>query len=147
MTADTVRGLYRAILSGWNERDAPAMAACFSDQALMIGFDGSLVEGRAAIEQHLAPIFVDHPTARFVEIVRSVRDLAEVAILHADVGMVVPGKSEIMPGRNARQTLVARQVGGLWLAELFQNTPAALQMDPEASGKLTAELSAANAGR
>jgi uncharacterized protein (TIGR02246 family) len=142
-----VRELYLAILAGWNARDAKAMAACFSDEGVLIGFDGSLVEGHAAILSHLEPIFADHPTARFVEIVRSVRDLGEVAILRADVGMVPPGKSDIMPERNARQTLVARQTGGRWLVELFQNTPAAPHQDSEASQALTAQLSATLASR
>jgi uncharacterized protein (TIGR02246 family) len=124
-TEASVRDLYLTILSGWNNRDAKAMAACFSDEGTLIGFDGSLVEGHAAILSHLEPIFADHPTGRFIEIVRSVRDLGGVALLRADAGIVPAAATQIKPELNARQTLVARQTGGRWLAELFQNTPAA----------------------
>ena len=146
-TEASVRELYLAILNGWNNRDAKAMAACLSSEALLIGFDGSVVEGHAAILDHLERIFADHPTAPFVEIVRGVRDLGEVAILRADVGMVPPGKTEIMPDRNARQTLVARRAGNRWLVELFQNTPVALHMDPDAGRRLTDQLNAAHSSR
>jgi uncharacterized protein (TIGR02246 family) len=147
-TEASVRELYLTILSGWNNRDAKAMAACFADEGTMIGFDGSLVEGHAAILSHLEPIFADHPTGRFIEIVRSVRDLGGgVAILRADAGIVPASATQIKPELNARQTLVARQIGGRWLAELFQNTPAALHMDPDAGRALTAQLSATYSNR
>ncbi|WP_295808779.1 SgcJ/EcaC family oxidoreductase [uncultured Nitratireductor sp.] len=140
---DEIHALYLRLLQGWNERKANAMAECFSSEGVMIGFDGSLAEGRTAIEKHLTPIFADHPTAPFVAIVRSMRKIGSAGILRADVGMVPPGGTEINPAANARQTLVAVQKAGQWQVDLFQNTPAALHWDQEESASLSAELNAA----
>jgi uncharacterized protein (TIGR02246 family) len=140
MMASNARELYLTLIAAWNNRDAAAMAACFSDEATMIGFDGSMVQGRRAIEDHLAPIFTDHPTAAFVTIIRRERNIDTSILLSADVGMIAPGKTQVMPDRNARQTLLARPHGGGWVVELFQNTPAALDQDPKERERLVKEL-------
>src|ERR1044072_7076356 len=74
--------------------------------------------------------------------VREVRMLREgAAILRAVAGMVPPGKMDLMPERNAIQTVVAsRQPTGEWKVEVFHNTPARFDGRPELSEKLTAEL-------
>ncbi|HEX6872886.1 MAG TPA: SgcJ/EcaC family oxidoreductase, partial [Micromonosporaceae bacterium] len=111
MSADpvglAVRQLYARLLGAWNQRDATAMAACFAPEATMIGYDGSVATGEQ-IEAHLAPIFSDHPTARYVAKVREVRALGpEVALLRAIVGMIPPGSEELNPAVNAHQTVIA----------------------------------------
>jgi uncharacterized protein (TIGR02246 family) len=141
--ASSARELYVTLIAAWNNRDARAMAACFSDEATMIGFDGSLVQGRQAIEDHLTPIFADHPTAAFVAIVRRERAIDTSVLLSADVGMIPPGKREVMPDRNARQSLLATPRGAVWLVELFQNTPAALDQDAKERERLVSELNEA----
>jgi uncharacterized protein (TIGR02246 family) len=142
-SADDVRALYLRLLQGWNDRDAEAMAACFSGDAIMIGFDGSLAEDRDTIRGHLAPIFADHPTAAYVAIIRSTRRTGDTGILLADVGMVPPGATAINPAANARQTLVAAETDGQVQIELFQTTPAALHWDEAGREALSAELNAA----
>lgn len=71
-------------------------------------------------------------------------------ILLADVGMVPPGRSELVPETMARQTLVATQrpgytghTAGEVRIALFQNTPTALHMDPAYRAALFEELTAA----
>jgi uncharacterized protein (TIGR02246 family) len=135
-----MRDLYIRLLTGWNDRDAGAMAACFSEHATMIGFDGSLAIGRRGIEAHLAPIFRDHPTAAFVTLIREVRPIGDAMLLRADVGMVPPGKSEIRPETNARQVAVAHAGASGLVLELFQSTPAALHADEAGQRQLTEEL-------
>jgi uncharacterized protein (TIGR02246 family) len=133
--------LHRDLLDAWNRRDASGMAAFFVEDGGLIGFDGSHVEGRAMIEDHLRPIFADHPTAAFVGKVRRVARIAEdVAHLTAIVGMVPPGKSDIKPEVNAIQTLLARREKEHWRVCFFQNTPAAFHGRPEESETLTDEL-------
>lgn len=79
-----------------------------------------MVDGSAAIEQHLAPIFADHPTGAFVAIVRGVTLLAsDVALLRAIAGMVAPGASDLNPAVNAIQTLVAAKQEDRWRIALF----------------------------
>lgn len=139
---DAVEALYRRLLGAWNARDARAMAALYASHGSQVGFDGGTANGRAEIEALLTPIFKDHPTARFVAKVREIRKLGpDVALLRAVAGMVPPGKQELMPDRNAIQTLVASRTTGEWQVEMFHNTPARFDGQPELARQLTEELS------
>jgi uncharacterized protein (TIGR02246 family) len=136
-----VRAQYRELLEAWNRRSAADFAALFDENGCQVGFDGSMVEGPAAIEAHLAQIFADHPTSAYVGKIRSVRLLApEVAVLRAVSGMVPPGQSDLNPAVNTVQTLVAVQRGGEWRIVLFQNTPAQFHGRPDLAQQLTDEL-------
>lgn len=138
-----VRGLYAALLDRWNRRDAAGMAGLFAEAGHLVGYDGSEVNGRAAIAGHLAPIFADHPTPAYVGKVREMRFLTpDVAVLRAVAGLVPAGTADINPALNAVQSLVAARHDGQWRVELYQNTPAAFHGRPEESAALTAELRA-----
>ncbi len=143
-TEESVQGLYRELLDAWNGRDAQRMAGLYAKAGSQVGFDGSTANGPAEIEALLAPIFKDHPTARFVAKVREVRMLGEdAALLRAVAGMIPPGKDDIMPERNAIQTMVASHArDGRWRVEMFHNTPARFDGRPELAQELTAELRA-----
>jgi uncharacterized protein (TIGR02246 family) len=133
--------LYQQLLLSWNRRDAEAFAALFEKDAISIGFDGSPMYGQVEIATIIRQIFTDHVTATYVGKVRDVRFLtSEVAVLHAVVGMVPPGKSDINPAVNAMQTLVAVKRDGQWHITQFQNTPAQFHGRPELSEALTEEL-------
>ena len=136
-----VGALYQQLLESWNQRDAAAYAALFAEDASVVGFDGSQMNGRAEIATQIGQIFADHPTSTYIGNVREVRLLTtEVAILRAVVGMVPPGKSDINPEVNAIQSLVATQQQGTWRIALFQNTPAQFHGRPELARQLTDEL-------
>jgi uncharacterized protein (TIGR02246 family) len=135
------RSLYDGLLDAWNRQNAEQFARLFEDDAVVIGFDGSLMIGRDAILEELGRIFADHPTARYVAKVREVRVLADgVVLLRAVVGMVPPGASDINPTTNAHQTLIARGGTGEWRIAHFQNTPAQFHGRPELAEALTDEL-------
>jgi uncharacterized protein (TIGR02246 family) len=136
-----IRLLYEQILIAWNQQDAAAMAARFEEDGNIVGFDGSQANSRAAIEDHLRPIFADHPTAAYVAIVREIRMLGrDVGLLRAVVGMIPPNSDDINPAGNTIQTLVAIQNADGWQAALFQSTPAAWHGRPQDSADLTEEL-------
>jgi uncharacterized protein (TIGR02246 family) len=136
-----VGAVYRELLEAWNRRDASAYAALFSAAAHVIGFDGSQMDGRTAIEQELTRIFKDHPTGRYVGKPRGVEAIGEgVALLRAVAGIVPAGKDDLAPPLNAVQTLLARQEAGRWKILLFHTTPAQFHGRPEAVEALTAEL-------
>ena len=138
---DDIGTLYQQLLESWNRRDAAAYAALFAEDASVVGFDGSQMNGRAEIATQIGQIFADHPTSRYVGKIREVRQLApDVALLRAVVGMVPPGQSDLNPNVNAIQSLVAARHGGRWLIALFQNTPAQFHGRPELAQQLTAEL-------
>lgn len=141
-TADqAVRELYRALLEGWDARDAEAMAAPFAEDGEVVGFDGSRHCGRTGIAAEMAEIFARHHTPSYVAKVRSVRLLgADAAVLQAVAGLVPPGESDLEPKLNARQTVVAARLGGEWRIVLFQNTPAQLHGRPELRQALSEEL-------
>lgn len=136
-----IESLYRSLLARWNERDAAGFAALFLDDAHVVGFDGSTMFGRAAIESTLAAIFAEHPTATYVAKVRHIQPLgADAVLLTAVAGMVPRGGHALNPNVNAIQSLVAVRANGTWKIALFQNTPAAFHGRPEESAKLTEEL-------
>lgn len=139
---EALTNLYERLVDGWNAADAEAMAAVLAEDGLVVGFDGSQMVGRAAVAGELGRIFADHETARYVTKVRRVTPLGDDAgLLYAVAGMVPPGGTEIMPDRNAVQTVVAHRSGDDWTIDLFQTTPAQLHGRPELSEALTAELS------
>lgn len=136
-----IRRLYEQILIAWNQQDAPAMAAQFEEDGNLVGYDGSQADSRAAIEDHLRPIFADHPTAAYVAKVRDIRRLGrDVGILRSVVGMIPPGSEDINPAGNTIQTLVAVENVDGWRAAHFQSTPAAWHGRSQDSAALTEEL-------
>jgi uncharacterized protein (TIGR02246 family) len=138
--------LYVRLLKAWNDRDAKAMAACFGDEAVMIGFDGSMAEGQGAIETHLAPIFRDHPTAAYTAILRSEHTYGDVRLLRADAGMLPYGKQDLQSETISRQTLVARQTDSGLRIVLFQNTAIALDQDKATRATIYGDLQQALKG-
>jgi uncharacterized protein (TIGR02246 family) len=141
--------LYQQLLDAWNARDAAAFAALFSDDASVVGFDGSPMNGRAEIGSTLEGIFGSHQTARYVAKVREVRRLgSDVLLARSVVGMVPPGKAELNPAVNAIQSLVAAGRGADMRIALLHNTPAAFHGRPEMAEELTRELTdAVRSGR
>jgi uncharacterized protein (TIGR02246 family) len=136
-----VRALYLELLESWNRRDAAAYAGLFAREATVIGFDGSPMYGQSEIEATIRQVFADHVTASYIGKVRSVQFLGpDIALLHAVVGMVPPGQSDINPAVNALQTLVATSADSQWHIAWFQNTPAQFHGRPEASAALSEEL-------
>jgi uncharacterized protein (TIGR02246 family) len=135
------RVLYHRLLDRWNERDGRGMAGLFAEDGSVVGFDGSQLNGRAAIEAEMVRIFEHHQPAAFVGIVREVRRLTnDVELLRAVAGMVPPGHDDINPAVNAIQSLIAVRREGEWKLALFQNTPAQFHGRPELSEALTEDL-------
>jgi uncharacterized protein (TIGR02246 family) len=138
---EALKSLHREILSSWNDRDAAGYARCFTNDAVVVGFDGSEMIGRAAIEQTIARIFADHPTGSYVTKVREARYLSSnVGLLRAVAGLVPAGRADINPDLNAIQLLVAVKRDDRWEATAFQNTPAAYHGRAEAKEELSREL-------
>ncbi len=139
-----VRAVYQQLLASWNARDAVCFAAPFTDDAEVIGFDGSQMMGQAEIETTLRQIFADHETGAYIGIVRSVRFLAsDVALLRAVAGVIPAGQDDLNPVLNAQQALIAIKHDGAWRIALYQNTPAQFHGRPDLAQRLTDELRAA----
>jgi uncharacterized protein (TIGR02246 family) len=135
--------LYEQLLSAWNDRSAHNFAALFTEDGNVVGFDGSLMNGRAEIEAELSRIFAHHMTGVYVGKVREVRFLTpDVAVLRSVASTVPHGQKSINPATNTIQSLVAMQVGGHWAIAAYHNTPAAFHGRPELSQALSEELHA-----
>jgi uncharacterized protein (TIGR02246 family) len=130
--------LHRRMLDAWGAGDGQAFAAPFADDALFIGFDGSVLRGReriAAAHQGLFDRWLKG--TRLVEERTKVHVVSpDVAIVHAIGGTVMRGKSKPAPERNSIQTLVAVRDGDRWSFVLFQNT----RIRPIGAGAISALL-------
>ena len=146
---DRCVAVYTALLQAWNDRNANRFADFFTADAVVIGFDGSVMSGRADIVRQMASIFASHSTAAYVAAVRDVSPLRPgVALLRAAAGMVPPGGGPLIDKVNAQQSVVIVDEGGAPKVALFQNTPAAFHGRPQAVERMTDELTAiAKSGR
>ncbi len=143
MTLEELASLYHQLLQEWTNRDAEAMAALFTEDGSVVGFDGTQMNGRKEIAATLRALFASHSTPAFVGVVREVRAIGErVMLLRAVAGMIEDGASHINPALNAVQSLVAVHEGHHWHVALFHNTPAAFHGNAAEGDRLTRELAA-----
>jgi len=137
------RALYARLIEAWDKRNARDYALQFASDGVLVGFDGSQVNGQLEVGGHVTEVFTHHQTPRYVTIVRDVRPLAnDVTLLRANAGLIPPGKDDIDPALNAIQSMVAVRKSDVWKIALFHNTPAAFHMRPELAKQLTDELRA-----
>lgn len=143
MDEEQIEKLYQKLLESWTQQDAKKYASCFVENGIVVGFDGSQMNGKSEIELEIGGIFAHHQTGAYVSIVREVRFLSpDVAILRAVAGMVPPDKTKINPEANAIQSLVTvrDKARKEWSISLFQNTPAQFHGRPEMAEALTNDL-------
>jgi uncharacterized protein (TIGR02246 family) len=133
-----IRALHRRVLEAWGAGDGEGFAAPFSDDALFIGFDGSVMRGREQIASMHQEVFDRWMKGtRLVEERTEVRFVArDVAIVHAVGGTLMRGKSEPTPERDSIQTLVVVRDAGGWSFASFQNT----RIRPIGAGAVSALL-------
>lgn len=138
-----IRDLYARVIQAWNDRDAEAFAAQFAEFGTAVGFDGTEHSNPRALANDLASIFKDHPTGKYVVIVRGVDTIGpDAAIVRAVSGLVPPGKTEVRAETSAVQRIVAVKRDGAWKIAQLTNTPAQYHGRPDAAKALHAELQA-----
>ncbi len=136
-----IQAIYKQLINAWNHRDARRMAGLFTEDGVMIGFDGSISVGSEEIFKHLNSIFTDHPTGQFVNKVKDVKNLSsDIAMLRAIAGMIPANQSDIKPELNTHHTLIAVNKDNHWYIQLFQNTPAQFHGRPKLVKQMTEEL-------
>ena len=129
------------MLQAWNDRNANRFAGLFTSDAVVIGFDGSVMNGAADIVGQMRSIFASHSTATYVAAVKSVSaPRPGVVLLRAAAGMVPPGGGALIDRRNAWQSVVLVGEGDQARVSLFQNTPAAFHERPDLAERMTEEL-------
>lgn len=136
-----IRKLYEQLINFWNIRSGDKFAGLFTNDADLIGFDGSQSKGATEINTHLNMVFEKHKTLPFVYIIKDVRLIGEnAALLNAVAGMIPEGETDVNPALNTIQTMMAVKQDGIWKIALFQNTPAAWHGRPDDVAKLAKEL-------
>jgi uncharacterized protein (TIGR02246 family) len=133
-----IRALHGQVLEAWGAGDGETFAAPFGDDALFIGFDGSVMRGRQEIAATHQEVFDRWMRGtRLVEERTDVRFVdPDVAIVHALGGTVLRGKSQPTPERDSIQTLVAVRDARGWSFVAFQNT----RIRPIGAGAVSALL-------
>jgi len=120
-----VRDVYQQVMQAWNRGSGAELAAIFTEDGHLVGFDGTHLRGRKEIGPFHQRLFDRWlKGSRLFGQVTDVRFLgADVAVMHALGGTVLRGKRRPAPERDSIQTLVAtREPGGDWRLAAFQNT-------------------------
>jgi len=119
-----VRGLYEALMDGWNRGSGASFAAPFAEDAQFVAFDGTHLRGRGQIASTHQPLFDKWlKGTRLVGQVLSVRFLRpDVALILATGQTIMRGKTKPAPERDSIQTLLATKSEASWRLVAFQNT-------------------------
>jgi uncharacterized protein (TIGR02246 family) len=119
-----VRECYERLMDGWNIGSAQAFADTFAEDGQLVGFDGTHLEGCAAIAAFQRPLFEKWlKGTRLVGKVKNVKILTpDLALVHAIGGTVMRGHAKADPARDSIQTLVMTKREGSWQVLAFQNT-------------------------
>jgi len=127
-----VQSVLDRLAAAWSSADATAYAALFTDDATYVVFDGTLLNGRTAIEESHRWLF-DGPL-RGTRLSRSDDDGAEITIrfprpgvayvINASAGLRADGDSAVPPGRGSTVSflLIRDDRTSDWRITAFQNT-------------------------
>lgn len=136
-----IQKIYHDLLASWTKRDAKAFAALFHKNGSLVGFDGSQVNGKDEILEHLTEIFGNHKTPAMIGKLLELKKLSHDSfVLRAVAGLIPDGQKDINPALNSIQSLVAAKEDGKWVIHLFQNTPAAFHGRPDLVESLSQDL-------
>lgn len=116
--------LFQQMIDGWNQGDGQAYAAPFTEDADYVIIDGMHIKGREAIAfGHQHNFDTVYKGRKMEGHVKDIRFLStDIALLHADGVLQIPGQAGVASEQPATMTIVAiRQTDG-WGFTAFQNT-------------------------
>lgn len=118
---DVVRANSEKFVKAFNAGNSKDLAALFSEKAEAVDEDGTLVEGRANIEQRFAGVFKDFPKAQIVVEITALRHLTpDVAV--EDGESTVTLDAQTPPSRSV-YTVVHVKRDGKWLFASVRDFP------------------------
>jgi uncharacterized protein (TIGR02246 family) len=118
-----IRAIHFAMIAAWNDGNADAFAAPFSETADFIAFEGTHLKGRERIEVFHREIFADAVKGSRLEgSVAFVHFLTDdIAVMHSRVRVTLAGRARPMPSRDSMQLTVVRRHEGKWRGEALMN--------------------------
>lgn len=119
-----IHALHQQMMKGWNIGSGAAFSATFSEDAHLIGFDGTHLVGHSVIADFQQRLFDKWlKGTRLVGRLERIQFLSpDIALVHAVGTTVMAGKTQPRPERDSIQTLVATKHDGQWQFSAFQNT-------------------------
>jgi uncharacterized protein (TIGR02246 family) len=127
----SVEDVLTRLAAAWNDGDATAYADLFTPDATYVVFDGTVVRGRAAIEEGHRALFAGplrgfrmDPPAGPVAARHLGPDVAHVLV---DGGTRPPGQQDLPPDRASVVSFVLVRHDDGWRITAFQNTRAPIQ--------------------
>jgi uncharacterized protein (TIGR02246 family) len=118
-----VRDIHQRMIDAWNAGDAVAFAAPFTDDADFIAFEGTHLQGRAAITSFHEQLFETVLRGSRLEgEVRFVRPIGPAqAAMHSIVRVTLPSESRPSPSRDSMQLTTVSCRSGEWRVEALMN--------------------------
>ena len=116
-----LRELVGKFTAAYNAGDAPALAALFTEDAEIVGADGSVTAGRAAIAGRFAAAFADDPGATITINPESVRLLDADSALEKGTATLTAGDGSAP--ETVRYSVVYVKRDGRWLHAVVRDEP------------------------
>jgi uncharacterized protein (TIGR02246 family) len=111
---DAIRATARDFAAAFNKGDANAIAAQWTENGECIDADGTMVRGRADIEQAFGEYFKEHPKTKIEVLIRSIRFPAPDLAVEEGILRQAGGGKEL-PATSLYSVTHVR-TGGRWLA-------------------------------
>ncbi len=125
-TADktAIHTLHEQLVESWNRGDGETYGSTFTEDADYVDFNGQHLKGRRAIASHHQQLFDTFLQGTHLEYrLTQIRFLRpEIAVLHAEGGIVMPWQSTVSRWRRSIHTLIAVKDDSEWRFAIFHNT-------------------------
>jgi uncharacterized protein (TIGR02246 family) len=120
---DAIRAIHQRMIDAWNAGDGAAFAAPFTDGADFVVWDGTHLKERQQIASFTQRIFdTVAKGSRLEGEVKFVNFLSpQLAVMHSDVRVTLPGQPKASPGRDSMQLTVVTKRNGEWCGEALMN--------------------------
>jgi uncharacterized protein (TIGR02246 family) len=120
---DAIRAIHQQMIDAWDASSGAAFAAPFTDDADVVAFEGTHLQGRQEITAfHQQAFDTVVKGSRLEGEVKFVRFLSSrLAVMHSVIRVTLPGYTAASPGRDSMQLYVVTNRDGEWRAEAVLN--------------------------
>ncbi|MGW0556883.1 SgcJ/EcaC family oxidoreductase [Streptomyces sp. NPDC002926] len=118
-----IQDLFQRFKQAWNDGDAVAFGACFTEDSDYVSYDGTRAVGRAEHQDNHDRLFRGVLTgSALVGGIEAIRYIApEVAIVYGTASVLMPWRSELPKRRLSRQTIVVVNTDHGWRITAIHN--------------------------